>query len=543
MLHRTLGARVALFAGLLVALGLTALSVTLIHAHRSQVIEEVIHVSDKVAQMIRLSINHDMLGDTPEGVRRVIQAVGSHPGVERIRLYNKEGEISYSSQPDESGNMVDKKAEACIQCHDANEPLRHLSISDRSRIYEDATGKKILATISVIPNEQQCAQSDCHESTSEKSVLGVLDVSVSMEPTERRLQAAAQKAVLLSLGTLVLTSFGLFFVIRLTVNRPVWSLINATRQVASGDFNQKVSPTAAAEIGILARSFNQMIENIHTSRTEQDEWISSLQDELGEKSREVRAAQFQAMQAEKLSAVGLVAAGVAHELNSPLMAIITFAHLVQRNLAADSQEHHDLQMILAEANRCALIIRNLLDFSREEKMGPHFQSCDPAEILEHAMQLVRPEFRKCDIEEEFLVAKDLPTIKADPAQLTQVFLNLMLNAVQAMESGGKLSVKVDEVEREAVQDHAPPLDVDGPLVRFRFRDSGHGIPQTEIARVFEPFYTTKPAGQGSGLGLSVSHGIVTRHGGTIIIDSDSQTWTEFTLFLPAGSEDDVGTED
>ncbi len=543
MVHKTLGARVALLSGLLVTLGLAALSVTLVSGHRSQVVDEVVHASDNVAQMIRLSITHDMLGDAPDGVRQVIEAVGSHPGVERIRLFNKEGKISYSSRPDESGSMVDKKAEACFQCHEANKPLRHLSIDDRSRIYENAAGEKILATISVIPNEERCAQEDCHESTSKQSVLGVLDVSVSMEPTERRLLAATQWAVALSLGTLILTSLGLFFVIRATVNRPVWSLINATRQVASGDFSQKVSPTVAAEIGILARSFNKMVENIHTSRTEQQEWIGALKDELGKKSKEVRTAQFQAMQAEKLSAVGLVAAGVAHELNSPLMAIITFAHLVQRNFDLDSQEHHDLGMILTEANRCAVIIRNLLDFSREQKVDQHFQTCSPTEILDHAMKLVGPQLRKHDVEEESLIDEGLPNVKADPAQMTQVFLNLMLNAIQAMEPGGKLSVRVDEVEREAFVKHGLPPGNGGSLVRFRLRDTGHGIPQEEIGRVFEPFYTTKPAGQGSGLGLSVSLGIVSRHGGTIIVDSDSQTWTEFTLLLPAGSDEDAGTED
>ena len=543
MVHKTLGARVALLSGLLVTICLATLSVTLISAHRSQVVEEVIQVSDNVAQMIRLSITHDMLRDTPEGVREVIQAVGSHPGVERIRLFNKEGKISYSSRPDESGNMVDKKAEACFQCHDANEPIRHLSISDRSRIYENAAGEKILATISVIPNEQRCAEADCHESPSEKSVLGVLDVSVSMEPTERRLLAATEKAILLSLVTLVLTSLGLFFVIRSTVNRPVWSLINATRQVASGDFSQKVSPTVAAEIGILARSFNQMVENIHSSRAKQQEWIGALKDELGKKAKEVRTAQFQAMQAEKLSAVGLVAAGVAHELNSPLMAIITFGHLVQRKLDLDSQEHQDLAMILAEANRCAVIIRNLLDFSREQKMDQHFELCRPAQILEHAMKLVAPQLREHDIAEECLIAEDLPGVMADPAQMTQVFLNLMLNAIQAMKPGGRLSLKVDQVERKAFEDHGLPPDNGNSLIRFRFRDTGHGISQEEIAHVFEPFYTTKPAGQGSGLGLSVSHGIVTRHGGTIIIESDSQTWTEFTLLLPAASNEDADTAD
>jgi two-component system NtrC family sensor kinase len=536
MVHPTLGTRLTLLAGLLVTLGLAALSVTLIGAHRRQIVDEAIHGSDNVAQMIRLSVTDHMLDSKADQVQQVIDAVATHAGVERIRLFNKEGEISYSSWPDEAGTMVDKKAEACFQCHDADKPIRHLSISDRSRIYRDADGNMILATISVIPNEKRCGGVDCHETADEKSVLGVLDVSVSMEPTEQRLWAATKQAISVSVAALVLTSLGLFLVIRSTVNRPLWNLINATRQVASGDFSQKVSPTAAAEIGILTRSFNQMVENMHISRARQHEGIETLKDALGKKSAEVRAAQYQAVQAEKLSAVGVIAAGVAHELNSPLMAIITFAHLVQKTVDSDSQEHQDLDMMVAEANRCAVIIRNLLDFSREQKPNQQLQLCAPAEILESVAKLIGPKLREHEIQVESLIDEDLPNIEVDPAQMTQVFLNLMLNAIQAMEAGGRLSILVDEVARDDFRNCGLPPDHGASLVRFRFRDTGSGISQQEMSRVFEPFFTTKPAGQGSGLGLSVSHGIVARHGGTILVDSDSQTWTEFTVLIPVAAE-------
>jgi len=142
--HWTLGTRVSLTAGLLVAAGLRALSAALISNHRGQIVEEMIHGTDNVAQTLLLSISNEMVDDNSEGVQEVIEAVATHPGVERIRLFNKEGKISYSSRPDEIGNMVDKNAEACFLCHDANEPIEHLTISDRSRIYENEVGKKIL---------------------------------------------------------------------------------------------------------------------------------------------------------------------------------------------------------------------------------------------------------------------------------------------------------------------------------------------------------------------------------------------------------------
>ncbi len=536
--HLTLGTRVSLTAGLLVAAGLLALSAALISNHRGQIVEEMIHGTDNVAQTLLLSISKEMLDDNSQGVQEVIEAVATHPGVERIRLFNKEGKISYSSRPDEIGNMVDKNAEACFLCHDANEPIHHLTISDRSRIYENEAGKKILSTITVIQNEKRCSGTDCHEDPTAKSVLGVLDVGVSLEPTEKRIFAASWHAAFVSLGVLVLTTVGLFIVVQNRVNRPLWNLIDATRQVASGDFSQKVSPTAAAEIGILTRSFNEMVESMHVSRTKEHKWINALKDEIEKKSKEVRAAQYQAMQAEKLSAVGLVAAGVAHELNSPLMAIITFGHLVRKKLVPDSQDYHDVGIILDEAKRCAVIIRNLLDFSRDQKLDQQLTFCSPGEIVNHTLELVRPKFRENEIEEECLIAEGLPQILVDQSQMTSVFLNLMLNAIQAMKPGGKLSLKLDEVRRKDFADRGlPPNGRSDALVRFRVRDTGHGISAEQIGRVFEPFFTTKPAGQGSGLGLSISYGIVTRHGGTILIDSDGASWTEFTVLLPVAKAD------
>ncbi len=533
MKQMTLGTRVSLSAAILVAVGMIILSATLISNQRGQVLEEVIHSSDNVAEMLLLSISHEMLEDNPKGVQEIIYSVGSHPGVDRIRLFNKEGEISHSSTPIEVGMMVDKNAEACFLCHDANKPIRHLSIAERSRVYENEAGQKMLSTISVIQNEKRCGEEECHADMQTKSILGVLDVSMSMEPTEERIVAASWKAAGVSMSVLILISLGLFVLVQVTVNRPIWNLIEATRQVASGDFSQTISSPAASEIGVLTSSFNKMVENMHVSRAQEQEWISVLKDELHEKSREVRTAQYQAMQAEKLSAVGLVAAGVAHELNSPLMAIITFGHLVRKNFDPESQEYEDVGMILDEANRCAVIIRNLLDFSRDQKTDHPMEVCSPGEILENTLKLVRPKLREQDIEEECLVAEDLPGIKVDKSQMTPVFLNLMLNAIQAMKPGGKLSMKVDKVPRADFEEHGLPPDSGSiSLVRFRVRDTGHGISKRDVARVFEPFFTTKPAGQGSGLGLSISYGIATRHGGTIIIDSDGQSWTEFTVLLP-----------
>ena len=535
MFPRTISTRISLFAGGLALVGVSTLSFILIRAHRVQVIEEVVHGCDSVAETIRLSITHDMLMNTPDGVRQVIQSVGKHSAIEGIRLFNKEGKITYSSRPEDVGRVVDKRAEACYQCHDADAPIGHLPAGDRSRTYTDVEGRKILATITVIPNEEGCHPAGCHPEPEVQSVLGVLDVAVLLDPVEKRLLEATGDALLISGVAIIIISGALFLAIRRSVRRPVRRLIEATRRVAAGDYKHQVRPHATDEIGFLASSFNEMIERLDSSHSHLEASVGGLSDLVTQKARELREAQFQVVQAEKLSSVGLVAAGIAHELNSPLMAIMTFAHMVQKTCPKETQEYEDLEMVLREARRCASIIKNLLEFSRDQKEGLKLEPCDVAELVDRCFQLVKPEFLGCGVETHISIPPDLPRVKGDTSQLQQVMVNLMLNAVHAMPKGGELVIRGGLANPEDYSHLESPTSLGDGHIRISFRDTGHGIRPEDIGKVFDPFFTTKETGQGFGLGLSVSHGIITRHGGAILVKSDGSSGAEFTLLLPGTS--------
>ena len=193
MLLRTFSTRIALVAGALVLVGVVSLSWILIQANRTQVIDEMVHAGDSIADTIRLSIRQDMLEKSPNRIRQIIDSVAKNPGIEGIRLFNKEGQISYSSRPDEVGQIVDKRAEACYQCHDTSSPVRELSRDDRSRIYSNGSGGDLLATINVIPNEPGCSAVGCHQAPDKESVLGVLDVALPLIPVEERLMASDEE--------------------------------------------------------------------------------------------------------------------------------------------------------------------------------------------------------------------------------------------------------------------------------------------------------------------------------------------------------------
>ncbi|NJD09483.1 MAG: HAMP domain-containing protein [Gemmatimonadetes bacterium] len=532
----TLSTRVAVTAGFFVLLSVAGLSFLLIRAQREQVLAEVIHGSESIAQAILLSIDRDMRLNQRDGLRELVAAMGTHAGIASIRIYNKDGRISFSSRPEEEGERVDTRAEACVQCHSGTTPPAvELAPARRSRIYRSPDGERRLGTIYVIANRDGCQDGGCHGPPSEQRLLGVLDVGMSREPAQARPAAASRSAILISLAATLLIAAALFLIVRRSVQRPINRMVSATRRIAAGGPSLHVPEGAVPEIGILAASFNELIEGFSSSNQKLEDWASSLEEKVSVKATELRTARSQVIQAEKLASVGVVAAGIAHELNSPLMAIITFTHLVRGTVPPDSRAFEDLRMIEREANRCAAIIRQLLDFSRQQQQEPEKHASRISSSLDKALDLLKVEVRNSEVAVQVAIPENLPRVNVNDGQLMQVFVNLFLNAVQAMPHGGELRVTADLAARRDL----PPLELPAEvrkLVRITVRDTGTGIKRPDLTRVFDPFFTTKPPGKGSGLGLSVSMGIIQGFGGTILVDSDGMSWTQFTVLIPALEE-------
>ena len=532
MPFRTLGARIALPAGFFALVSIAVLSFLLIRTQRQNGLEEAILGSQSLAETIYLTIAHEMRINRRDAIRETVEAVGRQEGVEGVRIFNKDGKISFSSRPEEVGRMVSRTEEACVACHSGPNPESEIHPENTSRTFQDAEGHTVLGTIRVIPNQSGCQGSRCHASPQAQSVLGVLDVAMSLEPAQERLAEASWKAFLFSMIAVSVITGVLYLIIVQSVRRPLDTMVAATRRVAEGSTSVEVPRGAAREIGLLARSFNEMVESLHSSRNQLEDWAETLEEKVAEKARELTDARFQVVQAEKLSSVGLVAAGIAHELNSPLMAIITFAHLVRRAVPADSSAQEDLQMIEREANRCAGIIRQLLDYARKQSQEPTLEPCRIADALEKALDLIKVEIQNGSVEVETSFPDDLPLVEANEVQLLQVFVNLVMNAVHAMPEGGSLSVAAEVVERSQYKHVDLPPHPGTKLLRTRVTDTGTGIPPEALTKVFDPFFTTKPVGKGSGLGLSVSLGIVRSYRGTILAASDGRTGTTFTVLLP-----------
>ena len=490
-----------------------------------QLLEEATLGTLRLVDTIKRSTRHDMLNTRCEDVHQTIQHIGEQEGIEHVRIFNKDGKIMYSSAIDEVSRVVDRNAEACYHCHQAEQPLTRLEQPQRSRIFAGKNGHRVLSSIDVIYNEPGCWTAACHHHPESQSVLGVLDLGVSLEDVDERVATATTGALVYGLvSTLMVCLLAGLFIHR-TVNRPVTKLLRGIRRVSEGDLDSPICIDSSDEIGHLARSFNQMTEDLGKARAEIENWTLKLEQEIKEKTRDLSIAQQKVLRSEKLSSLGILAAGVAHELNSPLTGILTFAHLLMQKMPKDSQDREDLQLIVNETNRCAVIIRQLLDFSREN--APSKQPRNVNQVIDQAINLVRRQALFHDVKIECHLHESLQLVELDANQMKQVFLNLLVNSAEAMQGGGTIHIC------SGLTDSAPER------VFVAFKDTGSGIPKTIIDKIFDPFFTSKAVGEGTGLGLALSYGIVKRHGGTIEVTSIPGEETTFTITLPTLTQEAV----
>jgi two-component system NtrC family sensor kinase len=222
-------------------------------------------------------------------------------------------------------------------------------------------------------------------------------------------------------------------------------------------------------------------------------------------------------QAERLALIGKLSANVAHELNNPLQGIVTYSHLLLERMPEDHPNIDYIQKIVIQANRCRDIIRGLLDFARH---GEHVKSLSNVNIvLQDSISLLENQalFHNIVIIKEFDAL--IPLVLIDPSGIERVFINMIINAAEAMEGEGQLSLRTST---------GPP----GDFVVVEIEDTGYGIPRSNLKKIFDPFFTTKEVGRGTGLGLAISYGIVSDHGGTISVESKLGTRTIFTIRLP-----------
>jgi two-component system NtrC family sensor kinase len=230
------------------------------------------------------------------------------------------------------------------------------------------------------------------------------------------------------------------------------------------------------------------------------------------------------MESERLALIGQLAANVAHELNNPLQGIVTYSNLLLERMSNENSSTSSIQKIATQANRCRDIIRGLLDFSRQRK--PDKTICDINSVMEECVAFLENQaiFHNIKITKAF--AENLPKIVVDPSQMQQVFINIIVNAAEAIEDQGSLSIETRLLRGE-------------DQIEIEIKDTGEGIPEENLDKLFDPFFTTKEVGHGTGLGLAISYGIIKEHKGKIFVETEVDKGTTFFIHLPVKAVEEV----
>ena len=350
----------------------------------------------------------------------------------------------------------------------------------------------------------------------EGMIIGVLYVGMLEKPY----LDTANRVLLTFTLIAVLNVVFLFIILYFSTTRiirPLQRRVRATHEIAKGDLSHKVNVNSRDELGTLADSFNQMTDHLRNANEALVEWGNILEKKVEERTKQLVEIQAHLVQSEKLASLGMLAAGIAHEINNPLGGILVYSHLILEDTEKTNPHCENLKKIVKETTRCKDIVRGLLEFARPKE--PEIGMVDINELLGKSLSLMERQVLFQNIAIRKLTEPGLPKILADGAQLQQVFINIILNAAEAMNGNGALTIKTS-------------VDASRNMIGIEFTDTGHGIQEEDKKRLFEPFFSTKEAGKGTGLGLAISYSIVQKHRGVIEVQSEAGRGATFSVKLP-----------
>jgi two-component system NtrC family sensor kinase len=330
-------------------------------------------------------------------------------------------------------------------------------------------------------------------------IIGILYVGeLEQKYVDIQMQTVVAFLAITLLGSLAALTLAYLISRRMVI--PIQELASASKEIEQGNLDAAVGVVGSDELAELAETFNAMASA------------------LKERDKQLREfTQSKIMESERLALIGQIAANVAHELNNPLQGIVTYSHLLLEKMPSENSATDSLRKIVIQANRCRDIIRGLLDFSRQRK--PDKTICDINAVLDECVALLENQalFHNIRITKDF--EEDLPMVEVDPSQMQQVFMNMIINAAEAMDESGYLEL----VTR---------FDPEEEVLAIEITDTGQGISEENVEKLFDPFFTTKEVGHGTGLGLAISYGIIKEHEGTISVDTAVDQGTTFLIQLP-----------
>jgi len=518
--EQSLAAKLIIAIGLLIAVGSFIFWYAILQKQEKDIMSIAVKYGDSFVKFTKDSTRYTMLTSDCKETQKSLENLSTPEGVQRVRIYNHDGRITFSSDINDIGNSVDKASITCSGCHfDIENPSELLPEPIKRDFYENEEGFTALKLVEPIYNEPACYTAKCHIHSDEPKILGFYEADLSLSLLDEALFKQGLALTAYVFMFVLVVSIALGIILYKIVSKPVSELTHGMERVAAGDLDYAVPIKSVDEMGVLAKAFNSMIKDIKAARDQRELWTQTLEAEIAKQTEEIQKTFANLAQTEKLASLGRMAAGVAHEINNPLTGVVTFAHLMLKRFPPDSPEAQDLNVIIEQAERCAKIIKNLLTFARatpSEKGKVNINN-----VLSRTIYMVKNQEKFHNI--KFIINIDDTQFitLGDASQFQQIFLNMLINAADAMNERGTITIAT----RKSTLN-------DKPSVEIEFTDTGCGIKEEDMSKLFEPFFTTKPVDKGTGLGLSVSHGIVKHYGGRIDVKSTVGKGTSFFVKLP-----------
>lgn len=498
MIFRSLTTRVIFISIILLIFGISAFAVLNLTGQRKQLIKSARESTDLLLQTIERSIYGAMrIGNTSE-VQMTLEMVGQSNHLLGVRIFHPHGIILKSSNPDEVGKPVDQR--------DYN-----LFINNKKDGIFSIPGQgDVIKMLMPIYNDVPCYTCHGHKT----KIIGVLNVDYSLVETQKRMVEATKLFVISTIAIISFLSITISLVMLKFVRKPLRLMAESISRVESGDLSVRMKYEAQDEIGRLIGSFDAMVDRLDTTR------------------QELEQLHFQQMErADRLASVGEMAAGIAHEIKNPLTGIAAAISIIKEDFTESDSRTQILAEVLEQVNRLDKTVNDLLFFGKPTPPEPTYTDING--ILQKTLLFAAQHRGGKSVDKRLELCDSLPPVYVDPKQIQQVFLNLMLNALQAMQGqGGQgvLTVRTASVFIEETQ-----------WITVVIADTGPGIPAQILDKIFTPFFTTKA--QGTGLGLAICHKLIRQHGGYLTVASEDAKGTEFTIRLPASANPVLGVDD
>ncbi len=476
---------------------------------------------ETLSEIILHTTHFQMLEDNRTRVYEMIDEVTQHEKIDRVRLFSPQGDVHFSTQSNEIG-----KAREVLSLSDQGgdrEAMSAESSTQKSnrRIFVNPQGVEILSVTTEIDNKPDCYTAACHVHSPDVKILGYLEVQGTLAKIGVQASAYRDSIAIFGGALMLLIIICLSWMTQSMVIDPVRDLLLHARKVSNMELDSQLQLKSNDEIGELSEAFNTMTVKLKDARDEYRELNETLEAKVLERTEEIAQVNYQLARSEKLASLGELVAGIAHEINNPLGGILMFANMFAEDPRLGDDQRADARTIVHETKRCADIVKRLLDFSRTSIPDKRLKSL--ASIMESTLALVEHHAAVNDVEIVRHYGVNLPDIEVDPTQIEQVFINLLVNACHAMPLGGRLTITMR-------------TDPQRDLLITAIEDTGQGISEENLGRIFDPFFTTKNQElngiAGTGLGLSVSYGIIQNHGGHIKVQSVVDRGTLFTVELP-----------